>query len=352
MRPTTPRFPVYIPSKSRADIATTPHVLDRLGVPFRLVVEDAQHDDYAAVFGAHRLLVLDDQHRAEYDTCLPDLDPDASKGSGPARNFIWDHAASEGHAWHWIMDDNIRLFARLHLNQRHPVADGLIFAAMEDFVLRYRNIAMAGPQYWMFAPSREPKANPFSLNTRIFSCNLIRNDVPLRWRCRYNEDLDLSIRCLRAGWCTVLFNAFLQWKEPTQQMRGGNTEAFYAAEGTAAKSEMIVRLHPDVCRLARRYGRDHHHADFSRWKDRPLIRRDDVDVDPARYASKLIAAPPPALTALRCGYADGRRASPTSRSSPVDPAPTPSGAGRASVTLAGDRLRLRPLDDPRPEPPG
>lgn len=289
---TGPRFPVYVPSKSRADIATTPHVLDQLGVPFRLVVEEHQRDAYAGRFGADRLLVLPRCFQDEYDTCIPGFDPAKPKGSGPARNFIWHHAASEGHAWHWIMDDNIQLFARLHENKRIPVGDGLIFAAMEDFVLRYRNVAMAGPQYWMFASSRA-SARPFRVNARIFSCNLIRNDVPLRWRGRYNEDLDLSIRMLKAGWCTVIFNAFLQYKTPTQTMAGGNTEAFYAEEGTRAKSELIVKLHPDVCRLAWRYGRWHHEANFGQWKDRPLVERPDAPpIDPDRYRMKLVPRVP------------------------------------------------------------
>ncbi len=270
------RAPVYIPSKSRAQIATTPHVLDELGVPYRLVVEADQHDDYAAVFGADRLLVLPGSYRDRYDPCMP-LESGQSKGSGPARNFIWDHSIIEGHAWHWVMDDNIRLFARLHQNKRVPVGDALVFDAMESFAARYRNVAVAGPEYWMFEPSRNRWA-PFATNVRVFSCLLIRNDTGLYWRARYNEDLDLTIRALKAGWCTVLFRTFLQYKTPTQTMPGGNTEAFYAEEGTKAKSEMIVRLHPDVCRPVYRYGRHHHIADLSRWKSRQLVRRDDADL--------------------------------------------------------------------------
>ena len=141
----------------------------------------------------------------------------------------------------------------------------------------------------MFAPSRAPSA-PYTANTRVFSCNLIRNDVRLRWRARYNEDVDLSIRMLKAGWATVLFNAFLQYKVTTQTMPGGNTEAFYAAEGTLRKSQQIVDLHPDVCTLVRRYDRWHHHADLSQWADRPLVRRTDTDPEPT-YTSRLVHDP-------------------------------------------------------------
>lgn len=281
-----PRFPLYIPSKSRAETALTPRYLDRIGVSYRIVVEEQQLKDYRRHFAADRLLILDPAYQAAYDAC-GDFG-DKSKGSGPARNFIWEHSIAEGHAWHWIMDDNIRLFARLNRNERVPVGDGAIFYAMEDFVLRYRNIAMAGPNYWFFAKSRQ-RLPPFILNTRIYSCNLIRNDVPFRWRCRYNEDTDLSLRMLKAGWVTVLFNAFLQDKLTTQQLGGGNTEAFYAEEGTLPKSKMLVDLHPDVARLSWKFGRWHHHVDYRGFKQ-GLLRRPDYEPPPENpYKFKRVA---------------------------------------------------------------
>lgn len=265
-----PRFPLYIPSKSRSDTASTPRFLDSISVPYRIVVEAEQFGDYAAEFDESKLLVLDPAYQAEYDT-FDDLGDTKSKGPGPARNFIWDHSISEGHDWHWVMDDNISLFARFHRNQRIPFGDGTPFYAMEDFCLRYTNIAMAGPNYWMFVPSRDQR-KPFMLGTRIYSCNLIRNDAPFRWRGRYNEDTDLSLRMLKSGWQTVQFNAFLQFKMTTQAIQGGNTEAFYAEEGTLPKSQMIVNMHPDVTRITKRYGRWHHSINYTQWRKRRLRR--------------------------------------------------------------------------------
>jgi len=272
--PTQPRFPIYIPSKSRAHLGYTMKALMRTRTPFRIVVEEHQRKDYADAFGAERVLVLDPQYIRDYDTCLPDFDETKSKGSGPARNFIWDHSISEGHDWHWIIDDNIRIFFRLHENQRIPVGDGSNFWLMEDFALRYRNLAMCGPHYSMFVPSR-PKTSALTVNTRIFSCNLIRNDIPFRWRARYNEDVDLSLRILKAGWCTVLFKVMLADKFTTQLLPGGNTEAFYGEEGTRPKSELIVRLHPDVVTMKERWGRVHHRVDFRPFKQK-LVLRDGV----------------------------------------------------------------------------
>jgi hypothetical protein len=266
-------FPVYIPSKGRAEIATTPGVLDELGVSYRIVVEEQERDAYAQAFGAERLLVLDPTYRETYET-LDDLGSAKSYGSGPARNFAWEHSIGEGHEWHWIMDDNIRLFARYHRNRRVRVGDATIFAAMEDFVLRYTNIGMAGPHYWMFQPSRAGRRTPFTIGTRIYSCNFIRNDLRFRWRGRYNEDTILSLDLLTAGWQTVLFNAFLQWKTPTGQMPGGNTDELYQ-DGTYEKSRMLALAYPQYARVVRRYGRWHHYVDYSRWRKGPLIRRED-----------------------------------------------------------------------------
>jgi len=262
---------VYIPSKSRAEIAMTPDCLDRLGVPFRLIVEEAQHDAYAARYGAGRLLVLPRSYIDAYDPLMP-LGPEESRGSGPARNFAWDHALSEGHAWHWCMDDNIRDFHHLTGNVKHYAGDGMIFAAMEDFATRYLNLGMCGPEYEPMVPARQAKPQPFKLNRRVFSCLLIRNDTGLRWRGRYNEDLLLCIALLRAGWCTVSFLAFLQKKIATQRMAGGNTEAFYGAEGTLPKSMLAVKEHPDIVRLVTRYGRPHHVVDWSEFEGLRLVR--------------------------------------------------------------------------------
>lgn len=242
-----------------------------MGVPYHIVVEEQERDQYAAVIDPAKVLVLDPKYQDEYDTC-DDLGNTKSKGPGPARNFVWDHSIAAGAEWHWVMDDNISTFYRYTNNKHVQVIGGVFFRCMEEFVERYTNIAMAGPQYHMFIMCRD-KNPPMILNTRIYSCNLIRNDTPYRWRGRYNEDTDLSLRMLKDGWCTVLFNAFLQHKVGTQAIKGGNTAEFYAKEGTLPKSLMQVKLHPDVSRLVMRWGRWHHYVDYRPFKHNLLKRK-------------------------------------------------------------------------------
>lgn len=267
-----PSFPIYIVSKGRADTRHTARALDAIGVPFLMVVEHAEYPEYADTVGPGRLLVLDPTFQDQYDT-FDDVGTTKSKGPGAARNFAWAHAAAAGHAWHWVMDDNIRRFVRMNHNTKYQVTDGTIFRCMEDFALRYSTVAMAGPAYEFFVPKKQ-KHPPFVMNTRIYSCNLIRNDVPFRWRGRYNEDTDLSLRMLKAGWCTVQFNAFQQKKIETQSVAGGCNRDFYQVEGTTPKSAMLQRMHPDVTRIVTRFGRVHHHVDYRPFRQNKLVLSD------------------------------------------------------------------------------
>lgn len=269
---TNPQFPLYIVSKGRADSRLTSKSLEAMNVPYHIVVEPQEVEEYAKVIDPEKVLPLDMSYKEKYD-CFDDLGLSKSTGPGPARNFVWEHSMAQGHEWHWVMDDNINGFYRLNHNLKVPVGSGGCFAAMEDFCLRYANVSMAGPNYHMFAP-RKTIQKPFVLNTRIYSCNFIRNDVPFRWRGRYNEDTDLSLRMMKAEWCTIQFNAFLQYKVTTQVVKGGNTGEFYASEGTYPKSKMQVDMHPDISKLSWRFGRVHHHVDYSQFKKNKLIRKD------------------------------------------------------------------------------
>ena len=271
-----PRYPIYIVSKGRWKNRLTSKALNVMGIPYKIVVEQDQLPMYQAEVGADRCLVLPQRYLDEYDTC-DDLGDSKSKGPGAARNFVWDHATELGSKRHWVMDDNLDAFHRLNRNIKRESDTPAIFAAMEDFVDRYENVPVAGPNYYSFVKSSDG-VPAFVTNTRIYSCLLIQNDAPYRWRGRYNEDTDLSLRVLKDGLCTIQFNAFLQGKVTTQRMKGGNTDEFYALEGTKAKSQMLADLHPDVAKVVWRFNRWHHHVDYKPFYRNRLIKREDVVV--------------------------------------------------------------------------
>lgn len=266
-----PTYPVYIVSKGRWESRYTVKALEKLRVPYFIVVEKQEADKYAEVIDPKNILILPQNYLDGYDTC-DTIGNEKSKGPGSARNFCWTHSISLGAKRHWVMDDNIEAFGRINRNLYVLVTSGTIFKCAEDFVDRYMNIAIAGFNYDFMVKPRE-KIPPYVLNTRIYSCLLINNDMDYRWRGRYNEDTDLSLRVLKDGLCTIQFNAFIQQKTTTQKLKGGNTKEFYDDEGTLPKSKMIEDLHPDVAKVVWRFNRWHHYVDYSRFKRNRLKRK-------------------------------------------------------------------------------
>jgi hypothetical protein len=269
-----PNYPVYIISKGRWESRLTAKAMELRGIPYRIVVEPQEFSQYAAAINPKKILVLPFSNLGQ--------------GSIPARNFVWEHATSERHKRHWILDDNIRAFRRLNHNHRIETTDGTTFREAEHFVDRYENVALAGMQYTMFAVSGSEYHGralpPFLANTRIYSCILIKNDIPYRWRGRYNEDTDLSLRALKDGWCTILFYAFLCDKQRTMTMKGGNTDELYQQnknmDGRWLMAESLRKQHPDVVRITRKWGRWQHHVDYRSFKCNKLIRCKDAGMEP------------------------------------------------------------------------
>lgn len=276
------RYPIYIPSKGRYESRLTMKALNRMGIFYYVVVEEQEYNQYAQYIPKNQLLVLDKAYQDNYDTC-DNLGYSKSKGSGGARNFAWEHALANGHEYYWCIDDNIRHFLRYNDNYKARVLTSTFFNPIEDFVDRYENLLMAGCEYEMFVPKSQ-KFAPITFNTRIYSCNLIKTTSPFRWRGRYNEDTILSLDILKAGYCTALFKSFLAQKRATGKMKGGNTDTVYK-DGTFPKSKMLVNVHPDVSRLAYRYGRWHHVVNYEPFKANKLIKKAGIEIpiEPNEY---------------------------------------------------------------------
>ena len=259
-----PKYPIYIISKGRWKNRLTARSLERMNVPYKIVIEPQEFDNYSAVMDKDKILVLPFSNLGQ--------------GSIPARNWVWDHSIENGWSKHWILDDNIEAFNRLNRNMKPEVRTGAIFKAAEDFVDRYENVAISGFNYYSFCKSTDA-VPPFYLNTRIYSCILIDNAIPYRWRGRYNEDTDLSLRALKDGYCTILFNAFLAGKVTTMRMKGGNTDELYADDGRKKMAEALRDLHPDVTKVVWKFNRWHHQVDYRKFKKNKLIKKSGIQIE-------------------------------------------------------------------------
>jgi len=261
-----PNFPIFVISKGRWESRLTSKTFERTNIPYRIVIEPQEYDDYVKFIRKEKIIKLPFSNLGQ--------------GSIPARNFVWDFAMKEGHKKHWIIDDNIYDFYRFNRNAKNIVEDGTIFKCAEDFVDRYENIMLSGFNYCKFCIASE-KYPPYLFNTRIYSTILIDHRLDLRWRGKYNEDTDLSIRTLKLGYCTVQFNAFLSEKATTMRLKGGNTDSIYQNEnldyqdGVLEKSKSLQEQHPDVAKVVWRWNRWHHFVDYSVFKrNKPIFKKD------------------------------------------------------------------------------
>lgn len=277
-----PKYPIYIPTKGRADRCLTAEFLRADEVPFFLVVEPQERDEYAERFG---------------DDCVLTL-PFRDLGSPiPARNWIKAHSVERGDARHWQLDDNISRVYRLYKGERLYCHSGVALRVVEDFTDRYENVAVSGMNYTMFAVTGGAAAPPpFYLNVRVYSCSLILNAVEAEWRGEYNSDTDFCLQVLAAGWCTVLVNVFNVQKKPTMMVKGGNTER-YQGDGRLKIARSLERAWPGVVTTRRRFKRPQH-AVKGAWRhfDTPLRRRLDLDFESLppvdEYGMKLVQKAP------------------------------------------------------------
>jgi len=69
-------FPIYIVSKGRWENRLTSKALEAMNIPYRIVIEPQEFDQYASVIDPTKILVLPFSN--------------LEQGSIPARNYIWE----------------------------------------------------------------------------------------------------------------------------------------------------------------------------------------------------------------------------------------------------------------------
>lgn len=252
-----PKYPIYIISKGRYIKRLTSKYLEWCNIPYKIVIEPQEYELYSKYIDPSKILILPEEYLNK------------NQGGIPARNFVWKHSKDTGAVRHWILDDNIMAYFRYNNSQKLLLKGGSAFRIIEDYVDRYSNIKMAGHNYTFFAITTNTELKPITLNTRIYSSILLSNDIfpEFQWRGKYNEDTDLSLRILKSGYPTVLFNNILADKSKTLTQKGGNTDTIYNVENSMyLKAQSLVEQHPDVVKIVKRFGRDHHFVNYDGFK--------------------------------------------------------------------------------------
>jgi len=260
------KYPVYIVSKGRYENPITANCFIRDGVDFKIVVEPQEYEEYCKSVGTKYVLQL----------------PFANLGVGsyPARNFCWEHSQKEKHKRHWVFDDNISKFRRITQGKKIECNAKKAIEILEEFTDRYENIAITGFNYTSFVVPGTSDNIPFRLNVHAYSAMLIKNNMPYKWRLKYNEDVDICLQVLHNKLCTVLFNAFTVDKtSTTAKMKGGNQTELYkgnAYEKKFLKTRSLEEVWPQYVTTKIRYDRPHHFINWMQFKH-SLKRRKDID---------------------------------------------------------------------------
>jgi hypothetical protein len=253
-----PKYPIYIISKGRWERRQTVKTMEFTNTPYKIVVEPKEYNDYANVIDEKNIIKA------------PENFSERGQGSVPVRNFVWQHSIDNGFNWHWILDDNIESVERFYNNLKIKCKTSTPFRIIEHFVDRYENIGQAGMHYGIFCPASEARP-PLHFNTRVYSCILQNNKIKHRWRGKYNEDTDLSLRILKDGWVTVLFRTFLIGKRATSTQKGGNADIYSETDNRLEFAQSLVDQHPDVVKLTKKFNRFHHQVNYKPFADNDLI---------------------------------------------------------------------------------
>jgi hypothetical protein len=240
------KYPVYIISKGRYEKTLTADNFEKAGIDYLIAVEPQEAELYEKKLGKHRVLVLPFSN--------------LGVGSYPARNFCWEHAKQLGHKYHWLFDDNVQNFKKWIDGKRKKIAD-LIPAFI--FIEKYtdaHNITINGFEEPNFVV--KPPKKPFKHNCHVYSAMLIKNDLPWRWRLKYNEDVDLCLQVLHNGGTTSSCVYYMADKVSTAaKMKGGNQDELYkgnAPEKNLLKAKMLEAVWPQYSKTVIRFGRHHH----------------------------------------------------------------------------------------------
>ena len=248
------RYPIYIISKGRSDTRYTQKCIHEMGIPYLIVVETQELDDYWEHIPRKNIL------------CLPPHLCNLGQGSIPVRNFVWEHSIQQGHKKYWILDDNIKGFYRWCKNVHVKCNDSSCFRQVEDLTDRYSNVYMSGIQYKSMCPQISRKRKIITKNSKVFSCCLYDSamDDKLglddRWRGKYNEDIDLILRVLKKGGMTLQIQNFLIDKPTSKSVKGGNASSIYdVVDWDLIKVNSIIEQHPDCVVDSPGCGKEHHH---------------------------------------------------------------------------------------------
>lgn len=256
------KYPIYIISKGRWENPLTAKFLMKENIPFWIVVEPQEYEKYKTTIPEENIKVLPFSN--------------LGLGSFPARNWCWEDSIELGYERHFLFDDNIRGFMKFK-NKR--ISGEFTYEALTTLIKlteSYENVAISGFEYSGFVIPQSCN-KPFKYNVHVYSCMLILNKIPYRWRLKYNEDVDLCLQVLHDKYCTISLNYYCQQKtSTTAKMKGGNQSELYLNNNENKKLLKVKSLEmvwPQYVETTVRFNRPHHFVNWKKHFKHNLIKK-------------------------------------------------------------------------------
>lgn len=218
------KYPIFIPSKGRVGITKTTELLSRENIPFKVVVEPQEYDEYRKVFTEEQLLCLD-----------------RNNGKlGYSRHFIKNYAKNNGYEYHWQIDDNIPNFRIRENGSNIKQPASLVLKPIEDYVERFDNVGICGLRHSVFAWTMNDE---YTYNNQCVSCVLVKSDTKSNYRFDppIVEDTDFTLQILYEGYSTIIFNRHIFDKPAQGKLKGGCSTDYNSGGHTSLQQELIRR---------------------------------------------------------------------------------------------------------------
>ena len=68
-----PKYPIYIVSKGRWESRLTSKSLERMKVPYYIIVEEQEYEKYITTISKKKVLILPPEYQANYDVFNDDI---------------------------------------------------------------------------------------------------------------------------------------------------------------------------------------------------------------------------------------------------------------------------------------
>jgi hypothetical protein len=229
-------IPIYICSKGRASKPKTADLLAAASLPFVVVVEPQDYDEYEAFRPEYRYQVMDTNDGGYVHVC----------------NYI--HAAAIAAVavdgappWFWMLDDDIDAFYTAGDGKCTKCDAATAIRGAEEYFVENDSIAQASLEFQQYAWSA---TKSWVLNTacRAAVCTHAPRTRRLHRRPEVDlkADTDFSLQVLASGYHTARITRYAFGTGKYGRSVGGNDFAYAAPQAEERCVEALCRLWPGI----------------------------------------------------------------------------------------------------------